>query len=137
MPSGQDYLSHIQLNTADSIVILTVYFTGGPITGFVTLDSEQKPFSFAADPFFRKQDNYVTSGSVFIPISFGPVNPRGLSVLFTNASGVPAQHRIELSSPKRLDHSEAAPGSDVPARLFTDSGTIPPKESVQYSIVLD
>lgn len=137
MATGSDYLSHINLAAEDTHLVLTVYFLGGPISGIVSIGSEPRPFSFAADPFYRRQDNYVVSGSIFIPSIAGDERLRALSVLFTNASNSACTHRIELSSPRQLNFVEAPTGADSPARLFVKSGNIPARESVQYVLVVE
>ncbi len=140
MPIGQDTLSHVSLAVEDTDLILTVFFTGGPITGLVSLGSDQHPLAFAADPFFRRQENYITSGSVFISTG-GAADPnerrRAISILFTNASAVAATYRLELSSPRKLNFSEAAAGSDSPARLIAKAGTVPPRDSAQFVIIVE
>jgi len=137
MAIGSDYLSRIRLAAEDTHLALTVYFLGGPISGFISLGSEQKPFSFAADPFFRRQDNYVASGNIFIPSISGDERIRAISVLFTNASISDAAHRIEISSPRKLNFTEAIPGTDSPARLFAKGGNVAPRASVQYVFVVE
>lgn len=136
MANGSDHLCHISLASEDTHLILTVYFSGGPISGFVSLGSEQKPFSFAADPFFRRQDNYIASGSIYIPSVSVDERIRAISVVFTNASAIAAAHRIELSSPRKLNFAEAGPGVAAAARLFSKAGNVPRSESVQYVFVV-
>lgn len=137
MATGSDYLSHISLAAEDTDLVLTVFFAGGPITGFVSLGSDGKPLSFSADPFFRRQDNYVCSGAVYVPSSEVAERRRAITVLFTNSSAAAAAYRIELSSPRKLNFTEAPPGADSPARLFAKAGTVPPKESTQYVLVIE
>ncbi len=137
MTTGNDILSRVRLAAEDTDLVLTIFFTGGPVTGFVSLGSEQRPLNFAADPFFRRQENYVASGCVFISCMDTTERRRAISVLFTNASNAPALHRIELSSPRKLNFAEAPSGTDSPARLFVRSGNVPVKESIQYVIVVE
>jgi hypothetical protein len=137
MPIGQDTLSHIQLAAEDTDLILTVFFGGGPITGLISLGSEQRLLSLSADPFYRRQDNYLVSGSAFIRTEAGDERRRVITVLFTNASATAAPYRIELSSPRKLNFGEALPGDNVAARLFARSGNVPLKESIQFVFVVE
>ena len=97
--TGNDCLSHISLATEDTNLVLTVFFVGGPVTGFVSLGSEPKPSIFP-DPFFRRQDNYVTSGTVYTLVSWASRRAFETSQCFLPMQA-PQPRRIALNSRRR------------------------------------
>jgi hypothetical protein len=129
--ANDDIVKSVPVGPTDGTFVLTLYFNGGPVpvtvkqfdpTSALFPDDPPKIATFIADPFFRKPNYYVTTGSLQFRFFPGGPTPKVVlvSVLFTNmfAPGImpgPAHFRIQLTSPLN-----PAP------RTWDQAGDVPP-----------
>jgi hypothetical protein len=115
MPTITDLIEPVKVQDGAEFV-LTVFFNGGPInvtvlekdipSGGEAPESPTRVFNFTADPFFRKPDHYIATGSVVVRFPPAVVRPKRvtIAVLFTNMFSPsdrpgPAHFRLQLTSP--------------------------------------
>jgi hypothetical protein len=136
--TGHDRLYHIKLESVDSDIALTVHFAGGPITVAWRENSATRIQTFAADPFFRRPDRYITSGTVLLNTTEPGARVTTACILFTNATNSPKRYRIELSSPRRVDPA-SSPVQEQPhlAYLLAKSEEVPAEGSDHFVVVIE
>jgi hypothetical protein len=106
-----------------------LHFTGGPISVVVRIgEQEPRSYSFAADPYFRKPDNYVASGSLALLPSLEVSKPVLVIAQFTNAAQANATYRLDLALPMRTDESQQHP--------VQTEGTVAPGKTANFVIYL-
>jgi len=128
-----DIVKTVVAGLRDLDFALSLYFNGGPITVTVKQvdlatpvfpEDAAKVTTFSADPFFRKPNYYIATGSMIFPFDQGAAIKKSVVIcaLFSNmfAPGVlpgNAHFRLQLSSP----YNSAAPpwpvdvSGDIPA----------------------
>jgi hypothetical protein len=84
----------VKVDSKDEVLVLTASFNGGPITVLVDdgtkddIEKKLKPpkvYTFNADPFFRRTNHYIASGSLSIRPDLGASPPKiSITVSFSN-----------------------------------------------------
>lgn len=83
----------VKVESREEALVLTAYFNGGPITVLVDEGTGEgseklkppKVYTFNADPFFRRTNHYIASGSLSIRPGLGASSPKiSITVSFPN-----------------------------------------------------
>lgn len=82
----------VKVDSNEEALVLTACFNAGPITiivdGGMIGDNKQlippKVYTFNADPFFRRTNHYIASGSLSIRPDFGASQKISITVTFPN-----------------------------------------------------
>jgi hypothetical protein len=138
MAADHTNIFRISLKDADTEVCLTTLFAGGLIDIQWTDAGQTRSQQFFPDPFFRKTDNYVSSGSIVFRVGEGTDRRRVITVAFANASAAAAPYTVEITSPRTLSLGQSVKeGVASAARLISEKGTVAPKDSAQFVIALE
>jgi hypothetical protein len=138
MPANHTNIFRVALKDVDTEVCVTALFVGGLVDIQWTDAGQTRSQQFYPDPFFRKPENYVSSGLLVLRVGEGADRRRVIAVAFANASAANAPYILEITSPRKLALDQSVKeGTASDARLVSEKGTVKPKESAQFVVVIE